>query len=224
MSSSENSLPGKSTEQADDSQPQQSAKPVDDNQPQQKTETKAPAKKSSSSFSREILETVALTVLIFLAIRFTVQNFQVDGPSMRPGLHTGEYVLVNKLAYTFHQPARGDVIVFELPGDPSENLIKRVIGLPGDKLVITPNSVTINGVTINEPYISAPNGLPAETVTVPANEYFVMGDNRPVSDDSRDWGFLPRDDIIGEAVMVYWPISDWESINTYSSVYAHVKP
>jgi signal peptidase I len=212
MSSSENTSPGKSAEKTEDNQPQQSA------------ETQAATKKSSSAFPREILETIALTVLIFLAIRFTVQNFQVDGPSMRPGLHTGEYVLVNKLAYVFHQPARGDVIVFELPQDTSENLIKRVIGLPGDKLVITPTSVTVNGVTINEPYISAPNGPPAETLTVPANEYFVMGDNRPVSDDSRDWGFLPRNDIIGEAVMVYWPLNDWESINTYPSVYDQIKP
>ncbi len=212
MSSSENSLPGKS------------AKQTEDDQPEKKTEIKPTAKKNSSYISREIIETVALTVLIFLAIHFTVQNFLVDGPSMQPGLHTGEYVLVNKLAYTFHQPARGDVIVFELPEDTSQNLIKRVIGLPGDKLVITPNSVTVNGVTIHEPYISAPNGPPAETITVPANDYFVMGDNRPVSDDSRDWGLLPKDDIIGEAVIVYWPLNNWESINTYQSVYEQIKP
>ena len=212
MSSSENSLPGKSAEKAEDSPPEQSS------------EIKQPAQKSTSHFTREIVETVAMTLLIFLAIHFTVQNFLVDGASMQPGLHTGEYVLVNKLAYTFHAPERGDVIVFELPQDTSENLIKRVIGLPGDKLVLTQNAVTVDGVKLNEPYISAPDGSQQETVTVPSNNYFVMGDNRPVSDDSRDWGFVPKDDIIGKAVMLYWPLSNWESINTYQSVYDQIKP
>src|ERR1051326_1662447 len=105
MGSSENSLPGKSSEKSEDSLPEKSAG------------IKESAKKSSSHFLREIIETVALTVLIFLALHLTVQNFLVDGPSMRPGLHTGEYVLVNKVAYTFHTPQRGDVIVFELPQD-----------------------------------------------------------------------------------------------------------
>ena len=212
MSSSEDSLPGKSAEKSEHSLPEKSA------------EIKDSTKQSSSHFTREIIETVALTVLIFLAIRFTVQNFLVDGPSMQPGLHTGEYVLVNKLAYTFHAPQRGDVIVFELPEDTSENLIKRVIGLPGDKLVLTANTVTVDGVTLNEPYISAPNGTQPETVTVPPNDFFVMGDNRPISDDSRDWGFVPKDDIIGKAVMVYWPLGNWQSINTFQPVYNQVKP
>src|SRR5258706_931962 len=212
MSSSENSLPGKSAEKPETSLPEKSA------------EIKEPAQKSSAHFTREIIETVALTVLIFLAIHFTVQNFLIDGPSMQPGLHTGEYVLVNKLAYTFHAPERGDVIVFELPQDTSENLIKRVIGLPGDKLVLTANAVTVDAVTLNEPYISAPNGTQPETVTVPPNDFFVMGDNRPISDDSRDWGFVPKDDIIGKAVMVYWPLGNWQSINTFQPVYNQVKP
>ena len=212
MSSSENSLPGKSTEKSEDSR-------LDD-----RAEIEHPAKKSSSHFIRELIETVALTVLIFLAIRFTVQNFLVDGTSMQPGLHTGEYVLVNKLAYTFHAPERGDVIVFELPQDTSENLIKRVIGLPGDKLVLTRNTVTVDGVTLREPYISAPQNSQNLTWTVPPGDYFVLGDNRPVSDDSRYWGFVPRDDIIGKAVMVYWPVGNWESINTYQPVYDQIKP
>ena len=212
MSSPENSLPGKNAEEPGASLSEKS------------TEIKEPVKKSSAHFTREIIETVVLTVLLFLAIHFTVQNFLVDGSSMQPGLHTGEYVLVNKLAYTFHAPQRGDVIVFELPQDTSENLIKRVIGLPGDKLVLTQNTVTVDGVTLNEPYISAPQNIQVQTVTVPPGDYFVMGDNRPVSDDSRDWGFVPKDDIIGKAVMVYWPLANWESINTYQSVYDQIKP
>jgi signal peptidase I len=214
MSSSEDSLPGKSSEKSDKSLP--------DTSPQVKSE----AKKSSSNFTREIIETVGLTLVIFLIIHFTIQNFLVDGPSMQPGLHTGEYVLVNKLAYTFHGPERGDVIVFELPQDTSENLIKRVIGLPGDKIVLTANTntVTVDGVTLKEPYISAPENDQNQTLTVPANDYFVLGDNRPVSDDSRDWGFLPRQDIIGKAVMVYWPPTHIESIDTYQPVYVQIKP
>jgi signal peptidase I len=173
---------------------------------------------------REIIETIALTVFIFIVIHFTVQNYLVDGISMQPGLQNGQYVLVNKVAYVFHAPERGDVIVFEWPVDTTKNLIKRVIGLPGDKIVITGSTVTVDGVTLNEPYISSPQNFSGKVINVPANNYFVMGDNRPESDDSRDWGFLPRNYIIGKAVMVYWPINNWQIINTYSSVYNTLKP
>ena len=174
--------------------------------------------------TREIIETIALTVFIFIVIHFTVQNYLVDGISMQPGLQNGQYVLVNKVAYVFHAPERGDVIVFEWPVDTTKNLIKRVIGLPGDKIVITGSTVTVDGVTLNEPYISSPQNFSGKVINVPANDYFVMGDNRPDSDDSRDWGFLPRNYIIGKAVMVYWPISNWQIINTYSPVYNKIKP
>ncbi|HJT58465.1 MAG TPA: signal peptidase I [Ktedonobacteraceae bacterium] len=185
---------------------------------------KSSSQKSSSHIAREIIETIALTVFIFLVIHFTVQNYLVDGISMQPSLQNGEYVLVNKVAYVFHAPERGDVIVFEWPVDTTKNLIKRIIGLPGDTLVITSTTVTVDGITLNEPYISAPVNPQGETVKVPPNDYFVMGDNRPESDDSRDWGLLPRANIIGKAVMVYWPSNDWQVINTYSSVYAKIKP
>lgn len=185
---------------------------------------KSSPKKSSSHVTREIIETIALTVFIFIVIHFTVQNYLVDGISMQPGLKNGEYVLVNKVAYVFHAPERGDVIVFEWPVDTTKNLIKRVIGLPGDKIVITGSTVTVDGVTLNEPYISSPQNFSGKVINVPANDYFVMGDNRPDSDDSRDWGFLPRNYIIGKAVMVYWPISNWQIINTYSPVYNKIKP
>lgn len=187
------------------------------------TQKSSSKKKSSSSFSREIIETIALTVLVFIAIHFTVQNYLVDGVSMQPGLQNGEYVLVNKVAYLFHAPERGDVIVFEWPVDTSKNLIKRVIGLPGDKIVLSGNAVTVDGVKLNETYVSAPvDG--AEKLTVPANDYFVLGDNRPDSDDSRDWGFVPKDYVIGKAVMIYWPAGNWQLINTYPSVYDKIKP
>lgn len=184
---------------------------------------KSSPQKSSSHVTREIIETIALTVFIFIVIHFTVQNYLVDGISMQPGLQNGEYVLVNKVAYLFHAPERGDVIVFEWPVDTTKNLIKRVIGLPGDKLVLTSSTVTVDGVTLKEPYISSPQNFTGKTITVPPNDYFVMGDNRPDSDDSRDWGILPRDNIIGKAVMVYWPSSNWQIINTYPSIYDKIK-
>lgn len=177
-----------------------------------------------SHLTREIIETVALTLLIFLVIRFAVQNYLVDGLSMEPSLHNNEYVLVNKLSYLFHAPERGDVIVFHWPIDTSKDLIKRVIGLPGDVITIDSKNVRIDGVLLNEPYISAPANPSGFKGVVPPNDYFVMGDNRIISDDSRDWGFVPRDFIIGKAVMVYWPVNQWQFINTYSSVYAQIKP
>jgi len=176
-----------------------------------------------SHLAREIVETVALTVIIFLVIRFAVQSYRVQGPSMQPGLVTNDYVLVNKVAYLFHQPERGDVIVFHYPLDTSEDFIKRVIGLPGDTIVIAAKTVTVDGVTLSEPYISQPANPSGQKWIVPQNDYFVLGDNRPVSDDSRDWGYVPKDDIVGKAVIVYWPFKSWELINTNSTVYAAIK-
>ena len=180
--------------------------------------------KRSSHLAREIIETVALALLIFLVIRFAVQNYLVDGLSMEPSLNNNEYVLVNKVAYLFHAPERGDVIVFHWPVDTTKDLIKRVIGLPGDVITIDSKTVRVDGVLLNEPYISAPANPSGEILRVPPNDYFVMGDNRIVSDDSRDWGYVPKDFIIGKAVLVYWPLNDWQLVNTYPSVYAKIKP
>jgi signal peptidase I len=174
-----------------------------------------------SHLAREIIETIALTIIIFVAIRFSVQTFTVDGQSMEPGLHGGEYVLVNKLAYLFHGPSRGDVIVFHYPVNPNLDFIKRVIGLPGDTIKITTNQVFVNGVLLREPYIEAPVNVPV-SITLKSDEYFVMGDNRPNSDDSRSWGPLPKNYIIGKATVVFWPLSNWEVIPTYSNVYASI--
>jgi signal peptidase I len=176
-----------------------------------------------SVLAREIIETIALTILIFLAIHFTVQNYQISGPSMQNTLHNGQFVLVNKLAYLFHQPERGDVIILHEPDQPGRDLVKRVIGLPGDKIVITSESVSVNGVTLNEPYVTREYNPGTQTEIVPTDQYFVMGDNRPVSEDSRIFGFVPRDYIVGKAILVYWPLSQWQILNTYSSVYSQIK-
>lgn len=176
-----------------------------------------------SHLAREIIETLALTLIIFLVIHFTVQNYMVEGTSMQPSLNTNQFVLVNKLAYLFHAPERGDVIVFHWPVDTTKDLIKRVIGLPGDTIVITSYTVQVDGVVLKEPYIKAPLNPKGERLVVPTNDYFVLGDNRPESDDSRYWGFVPRSYIIGKAVLVYWPVNNWQIINTYSAVYSSIK-
>jgi len=179
--------------------------------------------KQRSHLAREIVETIALTLIIFLVIRFAIQSYRVSGPSMLPGLQTDDYVLVNKIAYLFHAPERGDVIVFHYPLDTSEDFIKRVIGLPGDTVSLDNKTVQGDGVVLHEPYISEAYNPSGKTIKVPMDEYFVLGDNRPLSDDSRDWGFVPKADLVGKAVIVYWPLSNWELINTYSNVYTQVK-
>ena len=179
--------------------------------------------KRSSHLAREIVETLALTLIIFLAIHFTIQNYQVEGSSMQPGLMSNQYVLVNKLAYLFHPPERGDVIVFHYPVDTNKDLIKRVIGIPGDVIILTSSTVEVNGVVLKEPYVQVPINPSASQVTVPQDEYFVMGDNRQYSSDSRDWGFVPKSYIIGKAVIIYWPLNSWQFINTYSSVFSTIK-
>ena len=165
---------------------------------------------------REIVETVVLTVLMFVIINLAVQNYDVSGPSMEPSLHNQERIMVDKVSYMFHAPARGDVIVFIAPPAPTENYVKRIIGLPGD--VITVNSdtdahkdaVILNGVTLNETYVAPEmQGNPNPRIVnklIPADQYFVMGDDRKNSSDSRVWGFVPRDKIIGRAALVYWPL------------------
>ena len=176
-----------------------------------------------SHLAREIIETLALTLIIFLVIHFTVQNYMVEGTSMQPSLTDNQFVLVNKLAYLFHAPERGDVIVFHWPKETTKDLIKRVIGLPGDTIVITEKTVQVDGVVLKEPYVPMPGNPNGQRLVVPPNDYFVLGDNRPVSDDSRDWGYVPRSYIIGKAVLVYWPVNNWQIINTYSAVYSTIK-
>ncbi len=175
-----------------------------------------------SHLAREIVETIALTILIFAVIHFVIQTYRVEGPSMQPGLTPDEYVLVNKAVYLFHAPERGDVIVFHYPLDTTRDFIKRIIGLPGDIITVDQTSVWVNGVKLKESYLSTPANPIGHTWKIPPNAYFVMGDNRPVSDDSRDWGCVPKDYIVGKAVVVYWPMSNWQLINTYSTVYAAI--
>ncbi len=172
---------------------------------------------------RELIETIAFTLLIFLVIRLAAQSFRVDGASMEPGLHTNEYVLVNKVVYLFHEPQRGDVIVFHYPLDTTKDFIKRIIGIPGDTIKTTSDAVIVNGQTLREPYISTPFNYTSDTWKLGPGEFFVMGDYRDNSLDSRTWGPLNRSYIVGKAVAVYWPLRNWEWINTFSPVFANIR-
>lgn len=182
----------------------------------------------------EILQTVLLTLIIFAAVRSVVQNFKVDGASMEPTLHNGQYLLINKLAYfqleglpirlaqraglgdgrtqavfPFGGPQRGDIVVFRYPGNPSKDFIKRVIGLPGDLVQIDRGHVYVNGVELKEDYIRALPTYSLAPQKIPEGQYFVLGDNRPNSSDSHTWGYVPKDNLVGRAWLVYWPPNQW---------------
>ena len=178
---------------------------------------------------REIIETIVLTALMFLVIRFAVQNFNVEGTSMEPSLHNGELILVDKWTYLFHPPQRGDVIVFVAPPEPTLDYVKRIIGIPGDRITINGTTVIVDGVTLNETYVAQINqgnlsGSTIQNRLVPPNMYFVLGDDRIRSSDSRYWGFVPRQNIIGRAALVYWPLKQDNDgfLPNYSSVFAKV--
>jgi len=176
---------------------------------------------------RELTTTLLITLALFIGLHYSAQAVPLDGPSMQPGLHTDERVLVNSLAYTFSGPQRGDVIVFNPPTAPSERYIKRIIGLPGDTITLTANTVKVNGVTLDEPYITtAPQGETenpdAQTFKLSAHQYFVMGDNRSNSQDSRFFGPITRAEIIGKAEFVVWPLTAFHEINTYPGVFSVV--
>lgn len=172
----------------------------------------------------DALEVAIITMLIFLIARVFVQNYQVDGPSMTPTLLNTQFILVNKADYFFQGPQRGDVIVFRYPKDTSRDFVKRVIGVPGDTVSVTAQGVvSVNGVTLDEPYTNDNiNIYGAETVKLKPGQYFVMGDNRGDSSDSRDWGPVPQSDVIGEAAFVYWPISDMHALHDWSHVFSAV--
>lgn len=173
---------------------------------------------------REVLEIAVMTLLLFVAVRLLVQNYQVVGPSMEPTLQNHQYILVDKALYYLHAPQRGDVIVFAYPKDTSVDYVKRIIGIPGDTVVISANgAVVVDGVPLHEPYISAEvNPYGAQTWHVGPDQYFVLGDHRDNSSDSRAWGLVPRGDIIGEAALVYWPLPTFHLLPTYGNVFAGV--
>lgn len=168
-------------------------------------------------FIRDILETLVLAIVLFVGINAVSARVRVDGFSMRPTLQDGEFVLVNRLAYRFGGVQRGDIIVFRYPSDTSQELIKRVIGLPGEHVEIRSGQVFINEQPMNEAYIAA-QPVYSGTWQIPENQLFVLGDNRNDSSDSHSWGLLPITNVIGKAILIYWPPPYWTVIKHVSAL------
>jgi signal peptidase I len=208
--------------------------------PEAPSSTQGPEAPSShlgwKSFVQEVLETLGLAVLLFLVINIISARVRVDGYSMRPTLDDGEFVLINRLAYQFGSFQRGDIVVFRPPmypeasffrrllglpniSDDYEDYIKRVIALPGDTVSIKDSTVSINNIPISEPYIAAEPDYSGEW-TVPEGNVFVLGDNRNNSADSHAWGFLPEQNVLGKAMVVYWPFQDWKLLKSNLAVAA----
>ncbi len=180
---------------------------------QAELETPAPVEEKVNwgRFALDLVETLVLAVVLFVGINAVSARVRVDGTSMVPTLQDGEFVLVNKLSYRFGDVTRGDIIVFHFPLNPTEDLIKRVIGLPGDQVKVENGQVFVNGEMLNETYIAAAPNYASEW-QVPAGNFFVLGDNRNNSSDSHSWGLLPSDKIVGKAVLIYWPPPFWKVI------------
>ncbi len=179
--------------------------------------------KAISLFILDLFETITLSAVIFLLVYlFVWQPHRIKGASMEPNFHDGELILTSKLSYKLNQPRRGDVIVFRAPLQEDRDYIKRIIGLPGDKVLVKDDRVYINNKLLSEPY------LPQTTWTrdsyylrdgqlkiVPPGTYVVMGDNRDHSSDSREWGPVPFGNIVGRVWLRYWPVSKFGLIKHY---------
>lgn len=168
-------------------------------------ENKLPVK----SWLRELLESVLPALIIVLVINvFLAQATRVEGQSMEPFLHDNQRLIIEKVTYRFHGPERGDIVVLRPPQQSSEPLIKRVVGLPGETLEIHDGQVYIDGEKADEPYLNQPTWGTLDPILIPEGHVFVMGDNRQASNDSRAFGVVAFDDIIGRAWMRYWPPSE----------------
>lgn len=169
--------------------------------------------KKAGRILREAIETIVLSIILFVGINAISARIRVESISMQKTLYAGYLVVVNKLAYTFGEPSRGDIIVF-YPPDPSEEpFIKRVIGLPGEEVHVKGGVVYVNGVALQEPYIKASPEYTGNW-NVPTDSLFVLGDNRNNSFDSHSWGMVSLSNVIGKAEFVYWPPSAWKLLNT----------
>ena len=175
---------------------------------------------------------VVAIALALLVQAFLVKPYRIPSESMASTLRPGDRVLVNRVVYRLREPHRGDVMVFRYPEDRTVVFIKRIVGVPGDRLQVREGRLWVNGHPVDEPYVHRTGGLRdptaasgmvtgstmrepwslAQPFTVPRDSYFVMGDNRTDSDDSRFWGTVPRADIIGEGFIVYWPLGRWGAL------------
>jgi len=169
--------------------------------------TQPPVKKVPfwQSLWGEVLQTLLMAAVLYFAIDAVFERVMVLNISMQPTLYEGDLLLVNRLAYKLGPMQTGDIIIFHNPNFLEEDYIKRLIGKPGDVVSVEAGVVSVNGKPLNEPYISAPPDY-VSTWTVPNDAVFVLGDNRNYSYDSHSWGFVPVNDVVGKALLVYWPL------------------
>jgi signal peptidase I len=159
---------------------------------------------------REVVETIVFTLLIYFLVRtFLFENYRVVGQSMVPTLQNNQFLVVSKLDYRLHKPRRGDIIVFRDPYNRERKLIKRIIGLPGENVEVQDGQVLIDQERIDEPYIADLGRYNQGSTPIPDGQYYVLGDNRNNSSDSHTWGLLPKEEIVGKALLCYWPPDQW---------------
>lgn len=187
----------------------------------------------------DIAKALALAAFFFFVVQALLQNYQVLGQSMEPNLYSGQHVIVNKVAYMsmdvdrlskfipfyevdegselrlFGEPQRGDVVVIVSPQPSGKRLVKRVVGLPGDTIEIEDGMLKINGYQITEPYVMG-NPRDRGPLRIPTDHYFVLGDNRPQSNDSNSFGPVHRSQIVGKAWLAYWPLDQFGTVDSFS--------
>lgn len=190
--------------------------------PQQHAAGAAPSERATpTSLLRELAEVIVLAVILYFGISFAVQAVHVEGLSMWATLDDNDYLIANKIDYRLHPPQRGDIVILRPPTDNSKDFIKRVIALPGERLLISRGVVYINGHKLDEPYLPEAwtyfDNWGGDTgIVIPPNQYFVMGDNRNRSQDSRSFGPITRDRIDGRAWFRIWPL------NHFGGIYEHM--
>lgn len=162
-----------------------------------------------------ILVWFVLPIPLPVLINSTSMRLRSGGVSMEPTLSNGSYILADRQAYQQRLPQRGDVVIFQFPLSPTDMLVKRIVGLPGEKVTINQGQVSIDGTPLNDPYISTQATYSGEW-TIAEGQYFVLGDNRANSNDSKDWGLLPRENILAKAVWIYWPPPNFGKIVNFN--------
>jgi signal peptidase I len=184
--------------------PQAEDPPIEKSAPEQ-----SPSVRGWVKWLREALETILPAILIAILINlFLAQPTRVHGQSMEPNLHSDQRLVVEKVSYRLHGPRRGDIVVFSMPQQSEELLIKRVIGLPGDTVEIHDGKVYINGTLLDEPYLTQETRGRFGPIVIPPLHVFVLGDNRSFSNDSRAFDAVPIENILGRAWLSYWPVED----------------
>ena len=165
------------------------------------------------TFGRELLESVLPALVIVLVVNvFLAQATRVEGQSMVPNLHNNERLIIEKVTYRFHEPQAGDIVVLKRPNRVGEPLIKRIVGVPGQTIEIQEGLVFVDGKPYEEPYLDQATWGKMEPVIVPEEHLFVLGDNRGASNDSRAFGVISYDDVVGRAWFRYWPLSEMGSV------------